>query len=114
MLSEAELVLQYNRAALFLYAPYREPFGLAPLEAMACGTPVVGVSEGGVRESVQGGKGGVLTERNEQLFAAAIERLLVNESERTALGASGLQAVRDSWTLDQAGQRLLKHLPLNS
>src|SRR3989442_2027888 len=37
--SDEELVDLYNRATLFVYAPHLEPFGLAPLEAMACGTP---------------------------------------------------------------------------
>jgi glycosyltransferase involved in cell wall biosynthesis len=114
MLSEPELVLQYNRATLFLYAPYREPFGLAPLEAMACRTPVVAVNEGGVRETVQNGKSGVLTERDERSFAVAIERLLLDEAAQKELGSRGHDAVHALWTVEQAGQRLLKHLPLTS
>src|SRR5262249_53984853 len=46
------LVRRYNEAALVVYAPYREPFGFVPLEAMACAAPVVGVAEGGVLETV--------------------------------------------------------------
>ncbi|HWC73718.1 MAG TPA: glycosyltransferase family 4 protein [Gemmatimonadales bacterium] len=110
LVSETELVLQYNRAALFLYAPHLEPFGLAPLEAMACGTPVVAVAEGGVRESVRDGRGGVLTDRDEQQFAAVMSGLLNDDVQRTALGASGVDTVRESWTLTGAGERIAQHL----
>jgi glycosyltransferase involved in cell wall biosynthesis len=47
LIKDEELIALYNKAKLFVYAPYLEPFGLAPLEAMACGTPVVAVKEGG-------------------------------------------------------------------
>lgn len=47
---DVELVSWYNKAKVFAYAPLHEPFGLAALEAIACGVPVVAVSEGGVGE----------------------------------------------------------------
>ena len=54
--TEDDLVRLYNQAAVVAYAPVREPFGLVPLEAMACGTPVVAVAEGGIPESVVDGE----------------------------------------------------------
>ena len=47
--SDAELVTKLNKAALLLYTSRLEPFGFAPLEANACGLPVVGIAEGGIR-----------------------------------------------------------------
>ena len=61
LVSDNDLVLLYNKAKMVVYAPYLEPFGFVPLEAMSCGTPVVGVNEGGVRETVVNGKTGILT-----------------------------------------------------
>jgi glycosyltransferase involved in cell wall biosynthesis len=104
------LIDLYNRARLLVYAPYLEPFGLVPLEAMACGTPVVAVREGGVRESVRDGETGVLVERDEQAFAAAVAELLADDHRRAQVGRRAVEAVRAFWTVREAGARLLRHL----
>jgi glycosyltransferase involved in cell wall biosynthesis len=106
----SEIVGLYNRARLFVYAAILEPFGLAPVEAMACGTPVVGVREGGVRESVVHRETGILTDRDEPAFAAAVTELLQNDGLRRQMGDRGTQVVRNLWTLEQAGERLALHL----
>src|SRR5438132_876024 len=76
MATDAELVDLLNRAAAFVYTPRLEPFGFAPLEAAACGTPVVAVAEGGVRETVRDGIDGFLVERDAQQISAALAKLL--------------------------------------
>ncbi len=108
--SDDELVALYNQARVFAYTPYLEPFGLAPLEAMACGTPVVAVKEGGVRETVKDGSTGILAERDEMAFAAALGELLSDGRKRSVLGANGIDAVREFWTWEHAGERLRAHL----
>jgi glycosyltransferase involved in cell wall biosynthesis len=110
LVSNDELIQLYNKAKLVVYAPYLEPFGLAPLEAMACGTSVVAVKEGGVRESVVHNESGLLTERDEQEFAEAITKLLLNENKRRSMGQRGIELIQDFWTLEHAGERLLRHL----
>jgi len=104
------LVSMYNRARLVLCAAYNEPFGLTPIEAMACGTPVVAVKEGGFKESVLDKETGVLVERSEELFAEAVSSLLKDEKRRESMGKRGVEEVRRHWTLEQAGERLLSHL----
>ncbi len=108
--SDAELVRLYNRALLFVYAPYLEPFGLAVLEAMACGTVVVAVKEGGVRESVSHGETGLLTERDEGMFGETVTEFLLDETRRRSTGERAIGAVRAFWTLEHAGERLLHHI----
>ncbi len=108
--SDEELVHLYGGARLFAYAPYLEPFGLAVLEAMACGIPVVGVKEGGVRESVIHEETGLLVERDERMFGDAVTELLLDERRRRRMGARGGEVVREFWTVQHAGERLLRHI----
>lgn len=100
------LVQQYRDALFIVYAPYNEPFGLVPLEAMACGRPVVGVREGGVIETVVHERTGLLTDRDPHQFAAAIRSLLENEARREAYGRDARAYVEDKWSWDQSIRKL--------
>lgn len=110
LIEDEELVQFYNKAKLVLYAPYLEPFGLVPLEAMGCGTPVIAVKEGGIRESILHNETGILTERDEKIFADSVKTLLLDDKRRTYMGQKGIEVVRNFWTLEHAGERLLWHL----
>lgn len=57
-ISDAELKKEYQSARALLF-PQLEDFGLVPLEAMACGTPVIAYGRGGVLETVLEGVGGL-------------------------------------------------------
>ncbi|RAP45911.1 MAG: glycosyl transferase [Methanosphaera sp. rholeuAM6] len=109
-ISDEELINLYNKAKLVVYAPYLEPFGYVPLEAMACGTPVVGVKEGGLRESILHNKTGLLTQRNEEDFANAIMKLMEDEELWDRLSSTGVKYIESIWTLEKAGERLLQHI----
>ena len=78
--SDTELVETLNRAIAMVYAPRLEPFGLAALEANACGLPVVAVAEGGVRESIIDGVNGLLVQHQSEAIAHAIQRLVQDKS----------------------------------
>jgi glycosyltransferase involved in cell wall biosynthesis len=108
--SDDQLVEQLNTAGVMAYAPRLEPFGFAPLEANACGLPVVGVAEGGVRETISDGVNGLLVDSEPEAMAAAIEKLLRDRSLAEQLGQNGAQIVARKWSLDQAVDRLEKEL----
>ena len=108
--SDVELLELYNSSKLFVYAAHREPFGLAPVEAMACGTPVIAVAEGGVCESVVNGDTGILTERSEAAFADGVAALLVDDSRRARMSEQAIAATREFWSIAQAADRALQHL----
>jgi glycosyltransferase involved in cell wall biosynthesis len=108
--TEDELVALYQGARAFVYAPHEEPFGLAVLEAMACGIPVVAVAEGGVVESVMAGASGLLTDRKESLFAEALSRVLSDGELAMAMGNEGRRLAKTDWSWQAAGRRLEAHL----
>jgi glycosyltransferase involved in cell wall biosynthesis len=110
LVDDNKLVDLYNTAKLVLYAPYLEPFGLVPIESMGCGTPVVAVKEGGVRETVVHNETGLLTDRNELSFAKATLKLLIDHNKRKEMSKRAINVTNNFWTIENAGKRLLNHL----
>lgn len=110
MIADEELVQLYSQARLTLYAPIMEPFGFVPLESMACATPVVGVREGGIRETVPHVRGGILTERNPRQFADAIASLYSNEERIQQYGEAGRAYVEQNWRWARCVNEVERHL----
>jgi glycosyltransferase involved in cell wall biosynthesis len=93
-----DLVLLYNAAAVFVFPSLAEGFGLPPLEAMACGTPVVAANSAAMPE-VLDGAGWLVDAHDEQGMAAAVERVLCDDSVRASLVDAGhKRAAAFSWT----------------
>ncbi len=92
-----ELVWLYNAARFLAFPSLYEGFGLPPLEAMACGTPVVASTAGAVPEVV--GEAGLLLDPHDvEGWAEAMARLWSDEGLRRALREKGLErASRFSW-----------------
>jgi len=66
----------YRRSSLFLHGSIREPFGIAPLEAIACGTPVVAHKSGGLTEFVNENCGRLIASLDVQDWAKEITKYL--------------------------------------
>ncbi len=96
--SEEELQAAYHGSALVLCASVREPFGLVPLEAMACAVPVLAVKEGGFLETIVDGKTGFILERDESLWARKIEACLADPDAMRRMGEAGRSEVLSRWT----------------
>ncbi|MBC8262929.1 MAG: glycosyltransferase [Anaerolineales bacterium] len=77
---------------------------------MACGTPVVGVREGGVRETLLHNETGLLTERDPRQFADAVLGLLTNPISVDALGRLGPSYVQEHWSWDATVAQVEAHL----
>ena len=103
---DERLVQVYNQAKVFVYAPMQEALGMAPLEAMACGTPVVAVGEGGVRETVLDNITGWVVQRDPHKFAKRLEALLEDDKTRLSMGQAGIDYVMSQWTWQRAVDRL--------
>ncbi len=113
-LPQEDLIRLYSQAAIFVCPSIYEPFGIINLEAMACGTPVVGAAVGGIQEVVRHGETGLLvpfTPRSStdpeprdprsyaRDLAAAVNRLLAAPELREAMGRRARQVVEEhfSW-----------------
>lgn len=103
---EEELVRIYNRARLVVYAPHREPFGFVPLEAMACGRPVLGVREGGIPETVVEGETGFLAERDAERFGARVAELLADPERAEEVARRALERVGLRWSWEHSVRAL--------
>jgi glycosyltransferase involved in cell wall biosynthesis len=74
--SRERLRYYYSAADMLVTTPWYEPFGITPLEAMACGTPVLGSRVGGIQYSVRDGETGFLVPPNDpDALAAQMARL---------------------------------------
>jgi glycosyltransferase involved in cell wall biosynthesis len=81
--------------------PWYEPFGIVPLEAMACGAPVIVSAVGGLVDTVVDGVTGLhVPPRDPAALARALNALRVNRAARAAMGRNGAERVRArySWS----------------
>ena len=75
--------------------PWYEPFGIVPLEAMACGVPVVASAVGGMIDTVVDDLTGVhVPPRDPERLASALRRLLDDPERRRRLGLAGVERAR--------------------
>jgi sucrose-phosphate synthase len=96
-----------QRHSLFCLPAHHEPFGLAPLEAMAAGLPVVSTRFGGPSESMvdQAGEYGILVDPdNARELAAGLLRLLTSEQEWERFHRAGHQRVLDRYTWERTAE----------
>jgi glycosyltransferase involved in cell wall biosynthesis len=101
-----ELHLWYAAADVAVTTPWYEPFGLTPLEAMACGAPVIGSRVGGIAFTVADGETGFLVPpRDPDALSARIEDVLIDPERRQRMGQAGRARVIRSFTWQQVAAR---------
>ncbi len=96
---QSKLPTYYSAANVFVLPSHTESFGLAALEAMACGTPVVVSRVGGLKTFVKSGETGYLVPRRcPESFAQRIDGLLANIQLRDTMGrAARVKALGMGW-----------------
>lgn len=87
-----ELKYYYSAADLFISTPWYEPFGITPLESMACGTPVIGSDVGGIKYTIKDGETGFLVPPRKPLQLA--RRIIFVLNNRMLLQNMKISSIR--------------------
>jgi glycosyltransferase involved in cell wall biosynthesis len=95
-----DVVPQLLRSAdVVACTPWYEPFGIVPLEAMACARPVVGSAVGGLLDTIVDGVTGIhVPPRDPARLAAVLAGLLADPQRRAELGKAGADRVAERYT----------------
>jgi glycosyltransferase involved in cell wall biosynthesis len=102
-----ELRNLYSAADVFISVPWYEPFGITPVEAMACGVPVIGARVGGVKHTVVDGETGLLVEpKDPEAVARALRTLFGNRSLREQMGRAGIRRANSLFTWERVTDSL--------
>jgi D-inositol-3-phosphate glycosyltransferase len=96
----------YGAADVVVTTPWYEPFGLTPLEAMACGRPVLGAAVGGITYTIKNGQTGFLVPpRNPAALAERLEQLRADRVLCRRLGLAARTRVEHQFTWEIVGRR---------
>jgi glycosyltransferase involved in cell wall biosynthesis len=96
----------YSAGDVAVTTPWYEPFGLTPLEAMACGRPVIGSAVGGITFTIQDGLTGRLVPPSDPAaLARALHDLLAQPELRAAMGQAARQRVEREFTWAAVARR---------
>jgi glycosyltransferase involved in cell wall biosynthesis len=94
----ADVPALMSRADVVVAVPWYEPFGIVPVEAMACGRPVVGSAVGGLLDTIVPGVTGELVRpRRPDLLAPVLRDLLADPGRRAAYGRAGRARAVDTY-----------------
>jgi len=94
----------YSAADVFVFPSKTETFGLVTIEAMLCGTPVVGVDRMGTGEVLKGNRGGLLTEDDPEDFAHKTISLLTDTVLRNTKAREAMNHAQ-TWTIGSSCDR---------
>ncbi len=97
----------YSAADVFVTTPWYEPFGITPVESMACGTPVIGSNVGGIKFTVRDGETGYLVPANDPVaIAERIAHLYQHPKLLSVFRRQAIQRANDLFTWQKVTNRI--------
>lgn len=107
-INDRPVIYSYLRSADFYVFPSRnEGFPVAPLEAMACGLPVIAADAPGIEDIFNEGAGGIVLKRGDTLaFAATMSGWLHQKSITDKMGKDATENIRQNFSLQAVGAQL--------
>ena len=108
LLTGPEVVQAYSEADMLLLVSHRENFGMAAVEAMAMGLPVILAREVGIAAGVEKAKAGMVVNANPIEIGNAWRLLLSNQELREEMGKNGENLVRKQFASEIVANQMLK------
>lgn len=106
--SGEEMPRWYRSADVVVCPPWYEPFGLTPLEAMACGVPVIATAVGGHTDTVVDGlTGDLVRPRDPRALGSAVRRLLGDNMRRLAYATAALDRARQVYSWQRCADQIV-------
>ncbi len=96
--SEEALIEQYHSATAFVITSEQEGLGIAAMESMACGLPVISTRCGGPETFIEDGKNGFFVDDNPESIAERMFELATEESLRLSIGAAAHERIENNFS----------------
>lgn len=109
-ISDTEIINIFQKAKLFVLCSKNEPFGIVPIEAMACGTPVIADDSGGPRETIINNKIGVLINCNVTNLSNTINQLLNNPDQMKSMSRSSYKWTKNNFGWENSVKKIKSYL----
>jgi D-inositol-3-phosphate glycosyltransferase len=107
-LPRGEVAALMRSADVVVCSPWYEPFGIVPVEAMACGVPVVGTAVGGLLDTIVDGRTGVLVPpRDPEAIRRSLATLLGDRAWRARMGRAAAARVEQRYRWDRVARETL-------
>lgn len=105
--AQRSYLLSSPNTLCLLYTPLNEHFGIVPIEAGACGLPVLATNTGGPLETIVDDKTGLLRRPNIEEWARALEELVpMSPSRREDMAKTARKRVQDTFSLETLGREM--------
>jgi glycosyltransferase involved in cell wall biosynthesis len=98
----------YKNARMFVLPSYSENFGMAVVEAMACGTPVIISDKVGIYKEVEKAEAGLIAHTEFDSLYFALKKLLTDENLRKKISENGKRLTKEKYSIDKTADRMIE------